>query len=596
MVHAHSDQAMNDKKKEAAAAKKARKEARRAIRRELAAESTSSSAAHDNLGLPPTATVELAASKSNAHRPLPAPPQHDSSGADNNTTICLFYQYKEPSWTAKEHKAALNGVIRLATEHRITGRGRCAPEGLNCTLTASANDMRAFCYALRSWDPDLFDGTDFKLEDGVSSDKRFRTFTLRKVDELVGYALDGIRAPSLNRHSGTHLEAPDYHRQMQRKDTVIIDVRNAYESDIGRFAPPKDGATLLDPKMRTSQDFPKWLNAPETKEQLKNKTVMMYCTGGIRCERATALLNQITDAEPDFKTKGVVMVRGGIERYLKTFPEGGYWKGKNYLFDKRMEQAPANKSAEELEKDVVSYCCLCRQTYSRYRGQFKCGKPLPSTGLACAVPVIVCDRMECQEAATSEPHRLECPLCVRGYQTPETAPDLIGQKRKLGLIGQGGTDVVTGRKAGKLTSIVGTGSSQCPIPPNAPRRLFVGKLPLTITATKLRKSFLQCSNVRVQNIHWITDHTTHAFYGSAFCYLKSTDDAQKAVQALVDGRNLPLCQEYRRKGGGKGRRKQRRMACVAFASPSGGEDTEDVSLIQSMESPCEGEYPPMGTL
>jgi len=52
--------------------------------------------------------------------------------------------------------------------------------------------------------------------------------------------------------------------------------------------PPAGGATFLDPMMRNSREFPKWLNAPETKEKLKGKKVMMYCTGGIRCERATA--------------------------------------------------------------------------------------------------------------------------------------------------------------------------------------------------------------------------------------------------------------------------------------------------------------------
>ena len=293
---------------------------------------------------------------------------------------------------------------------------------------------------MRDWDPD-FHNTDFKLEDGVANKNRFRTFTLRKVNELVGYTLDGIRAPSLNRHSGKHLEAIDYHHQMKQKDTVIIDVRNAYESDIGHFQPPEGGAELLDPKMRTSGDFPKWLNAPETKEKLKNKTVMMYCTGGIRCERATALLNQITDVEEDFKTKDVVMVRGGIERYLKTFKEGGYWKGKNYLFDKRMEQAPSDKTQQALEADVESNCCLCQTKHSQYRGQHKCAKIIPSSGLPCAVPVIICDT--CQEAAMNKPQSLTCPLCEQNYQTPDTAPDLVGQKRKLGLIVQGGKDQFT---------------------------------------------------------------------------------------------------------------------------------------------------------
>jgi len=429
---------------------------------------------------------------------------------------------------------------------------------------------------LRAWDPDLFNPTDFKLEDGVDDSKRFRTFTLRKVDELVGYTLDGVRAPSLNRHAGRHLEAPDYHKQMQQKDTVIIDVRNAYESDIGRFAPPAGGATLLDPKMRTSSDFPKWLNAPETKEQLKDKTVMMYCTGGIRCERATALLNQITDAEPEFETKGVVMVRGGIERYLKTFPEGGYWKGKNYLFDKRMEQAPANKTEEALEKDVESSCCLCQRPYAHYRGQHKCAKLIPSSGLSCAVPVIVCDATECQNIATTEPQKLECPLCVKGYQTPNTAPDLVGQKRKLGLIARGGTDVVTGQRV----DTKGSSNSQN----SMSQRLFVGKLPLTMTASKLRRAF-EGHNCKVQSVHWIVDHNTHAFYGSAFCYMASMEDSQRAQEM---GGALRLLHDFRKKGSGKGRKKQQRMARVASAPLREGE-------VWPPESFCETEYHPIGS-
>jgi len=550
----------------AAASKKARKEARREIRRHEAAESASTA---KELGIAPSA-INVGASKSNANRPLPAPPP---TLPPESCSICLFYQYKEPAWKSKEHKAALNKVMEFATLYNVTGRGRCAPEGLNCTLTASANDIRAFCYALRSWDPDMFDATDFKLEDGIPKKNRFRTFTLRKVDELVGYALDGIRAPSLNRHAGQHLEAPDYHKQMQQKDTVIIDVRNAYESDIGHFKPPEGGAQLLDPKMRTSQDFPKWLNAPETKEKLKNKTVMMYCTGGIRCERATALLNQITDAEPEFQTKGVVMVRGGIERYLKTFPEGGYWKGKNYLFDKRMEQVPGKKTEEALTNDVESSCCLCASPYSQYRGQHKCAMTIPSSGKTCAVPVIVCDADNCQKLAVDEPQMLKCPLCVKGYQTPDTTPDFVGQKRKLGLIIRGGTDLVTGQKVD-----CNSGFNENPIS----QRLFVGKLPLTITASKLRLAFenVKC---KVESIYWIIDHGTHAFYGSAFCQMASIEDAKRA-QGLG---TIRIPDTFKKKGTGKGRRKQQRTARVAFAPLREEEKLSSGSCF-------EPEYPPVG--
>mmetsp|Transcript_24551 Transcript_24551/g.67779 ORF Transcript_24551/g.67779 Transcript_24551/m.67779 type:complete len:552 (-) Transcript_24551:449-2104(-) len=536
-----------------APAAKARKEARRALRRKLEAESAETL---KSLGLS-ASVVDVAASKSNANRPLPAPP---ADLAADTCTICLFYQYKEPAWKAKDHKAALNKVTDFAKSHNVTGRGRCAPEGLNCTLTASANDIRAFCYALRDWDP-AFHETDFKLEDGVDNKHRFRTFTLRKVDELVGYALDGIKAPSLNRHAGEHLEATDYHKQMEQKDTVIIDVRNAYESDIGHFKPPEGGAELLDPKMRTSQDFPKWLNAPETKEKLKDKTVMMYCTGGIRCERATALLNQITDAEPDFKTKGVVMVRGGIERYLKTFKQGGYWKGKNYLFDKRMEQAPPEKSEEALNADIESSCCLCQEPCGKYRGQHKCARIIPFSGLPCAVPVIVCDN--CQKSATDKPDSLACPLCVKGYQTPETAPDLVGQKRKLGLIEKGGTDLVTGQKVKRKASKVS-------------QRLFVGKLPLTTTATKLRKAFRD-AEVEIESIQWIVDHNTKAFYGSAFCQMASIEDANKA-QSLGA---VPL---FRSK---KMKKQKQRKARVAYAPIREDEQWPPSTYIET-------EYPPLG--
>jgi len=544
------DEEVATTKQAKAAAAKARKEARRALRRTLEAESSQTIAA---LGLPATA-VDVGASKSNANRPLPAPPADLPA---DSCTICLFYQYKEPAWKSKEHKAALNKVTELAKAHNVAGRGRCAPEGLNCTLTASANDIRAFCYALRDWDP-TFNDTDFKLEDGVENKNRFRTFTLRKVNELVGYALDGIKAPSLNRHSGKHLEATDYHKQMQQKDTVIIDVRNAYESDIGHFKPPEGGAELLDPKMRTSQDFPKWLNAPATKEKLKNKTVMMYCTGGIRCERATALLNQITDVEEDFKTKGVVMVRGGIERYLKTFKQGGYWKGKNYLFDKRMEQAPPEKSQEALDADTESNCCLCQIPYSQYRGQHKCARTIPSSGLSCAVPVIVCN--ECQKDATDEPQSLACPLCVKGYQTPDTAPDLVGQKRKLGLIEKGGKDLVTGQKVGRKTSQVS-------------QRLFVGKLPLTTTASKLRQAF---GDTKIETVQWIVDHHTKAFYGSAFCQMACVEDAVKA-QSLGP---IPLLSSKKKK------RKQEK-AFVAFAPLRENESWPLASYTET-------EYPPLG--
>lgn len=116
----------------------------------------------------------------------PVNPEHTSDGS-----ILLFYQYVEdPIWTKAEHKAALKKVIEIGTKYNITGRGRVAREGLNCTLTGKPHDIRSFCYGLREWN-DVFKNTDFKITDGVAEDKMFKALSIRKTNELVAYGLAG---------------------------------------------------------------------------------------------------------------------------------------------------------------------------------------------------------------------------------------------------------------------------------------------------------------------------------------------------------------------------------------------------------------------
>lgn len=210
----------------------------------------------------------------------------------------------------------MGSVIKFGEEHAVTGRGRCAREGLNCTLTGTPAGVRAFCERLRAWDP-AFMETDFKLTDGLAPDQRFKALTIRKTVEIVAYGLPGELAPSLHRNEAKHVPADEYHRMMSEDNTVIIDVRNYYESDIGpspldhcgiraqhavatdcvltacrvrlslvasrcrapwpshrqrvgfaettpasppvagHFQPPPGGAELIDPKMRNSHEFPK---------------------------------------------------------------------------------------------------------------------------------------------------------------------------------------------------------------------------------------------------------------------------------------------------------------------------------------------------
>jgi len=430
-------------------------------------------------------------------------------------TLMLFYQYIEPAWTPKQHRQALSFTMELGRKLGVTGRGRCAQEGLNCTLTGSAEAIRAFAQGLRDWDP-VFNETDFKLTDGLDYGKRFKSLTIQKKQELVAYGLPVSMAPSLKANETKHLEAPDYHRMMHEPNTVIIDVRNHYEAAIGHFQPPPGGAEFIDPKVRNSHELPKWLAAKETQEKLRGKKVMMYCTGGIRCERFSALLSQLKEDDPSFATEGEFMVRGGIERYMKTFPEGGYWKGKNFLFDKRQEQIPDKKPLEELEQEVESCCCKCKEPFGLYRGAFKCSTK------ECQVPVIVCDT--CRESlATETAPQLMCPLCEEGFSLRELAvPKLKGaEKRKAA--GEDGEKPAKRKRDKNLDKA-----------PAA--RLFVGNLPFVVDAGAIREAL----GGGVKLIHWIVDKKSGLWYGATFVEMESVKEAKRAVQLSLDGTGIRM--------------------------------------------------------
>jgi predicted sulfurtransferase len=214
---------------------------------------------------------------------------------------------------------------------------------------------------------------------------------------------------------GIHLSPQDFHQRLLQPNTVVVDVRNHYEAVLGRFDGQEQHvqqeqvqtnkkkndddeqnnnsqvAKYVDPKLRKSTDFTTWLAQESTKEQLKDKQVLLYCTGGVRCERASAYVNQ------QFKDKiqGVYQLQGGVEHYLQQFPDGGLWRGKNFVFDKREAMSAQNTNGdggvvkkhskqEQKENDAIqTHCCLCETPWDRYVGKKKCD--------TCGVPVFVCD-------------------------------------------------------------------------------------------------------------------------------------------------------------------------------------------------------------
>lgn len=256
--------------------------------------------------------------------------QQDSPKRDPKSSLVLFYQYVNPTWTPAKVSAFSTYITTIVKSHRtnLGGRMRISSEGVNCTVSAastensdvdaafeSAQTLRHFAQDLRNFDPEAFQDTDFKYIDGLSADRHFKEMKILPVKELVFYGIredgkeggDDHIVPSdtpgnnttqvlpKNAKGGIHLDAKEYHEMLKKSDAVVIDVRNHYEAAIGRFDgqmgrdgdgsdnggddEKKTGAKYIDPKMRKSTDFTSWLEQPETKQKLEGKTVMMFCTG-----------------------------------------------------------------------------------------------------------------------------------------------------------------------------------------------------------------------------------------------------------------------------------------------------------------------------
>eukprot|EP00584_Thalassiosira_punctigera_P027837 CAMPEP_0172576922 /NCGR_PEP_ID=MMETSP1067-20121228/137966_1 /TAXON_ID=265564 ORGANISM="Thalassiosira punctigera, Strain Tpunct2005C2" /NCGR_SAMPLE_ID=MMETSP1067 /ASSEMBLY_ACC=CAM_ASM_000444 /LENGTH=763 /DNA_ID=CAMNT_0013369601 /DNA_START=10 /DNA_END=2301 /DNA_ORIENTATION=- len=500
-----------------------------------------------------------------------------SGNSNNNITLLLFYQYVEPPWDESQFQTALRFVTDQGHLYGLTGRMRVAHEGLNCTLTGSRDGVRAWCSALRSFDggrsrvyPSTgerrteFADTEFKLTDDLPPRQRFPKLHAFEVVELVNYGLAGRRAPAISAHGGTHLEPEQYHEKMTEGDTVVIDVRNHYESNIGRFVPPPGGAKVIDPGMRKSTEFPMWLDRKETKEMLRGKQVLMYCTGGVRCERASALLKQKIDKEADTKElgiKGVYQLQGGVDKYFKQFPTGGLWKGKNYTFDKRFAHAPPAVEALERKKkvlgdkddsgddsgmlassetaslttqdgagpanaaeEIMGKCEACHKPWDMYRGKRRCP--------TCGVPSLIC--RDCFEADRDGRKKLgrdiRCDLCVaekvtnkrelREREEREMKEYERGLRCKLG---QDQYDPPVQRKHA---------ITRKPKPnPERTTRLFLKNM---CSKQMDEGKLLEVLHpAKVTHIQWLTDRHTGKFYGSAFIEVKTAEDAGSVL--ALDG-------------------------------------------------------------
>lgn len=256
-------------------------------------------------------------------------------------------------------------IRRMKSFHLIRDCG--LPDGLSMSCCADPEDERKN-HIFRD-----VDWKESKVEDGDI--EPFPDLKISIVKEIVSTG-GLVRIDEIPEATGMHLSPKEFHHAMVSSDkpVVLIDVRNTFEHDIGHFVLPETGEAAMNPEMVTFSSFDSNFCAKHA-DNLRDKKVLMYCTGGIRCEKASVMLKKRG-------VEDVSQLRGGIHRYLEEFGNDGYYKGLNFVFDQRVAIKPQNDKPPE----VVGQCVECKETFDELSGSRIC--------TVCRDLVLVCTRCQ----------------------------------------------------------------------------------------------------------------------------------------------------------------------------------------------------------
>ncbi|WP_025870184.1 oxygen-dependent tRNA uridine(34) hydroxylase TrhO [Methylobacillus glycogenes] len=229
------------------------------------------------------------------------------------------------------------GLLALCNAQGIKGTLLLAEEGINGTVAGTRTGIDTLLEYLRR-DPRL---ADLEHKESYTDELPFYRMKVRLKKEIVTLGVPGIDP---NKTVGTYVKPEDWNAVISDPDVVVIDTRNDYEFEIGTFK----GA--IDPKTTTFREFPEYVR--NNLNPARNKKVAMFCTGGIRCEKASAYM-----LEQGFEE--VYHLQGGILKYLETVPqEESLWEGECFVFDQRV----AVKHG--LEVGDYDQCYACRHPVS----------------------------------------------------------------------------------------------------------------------------------------------------------------------------------------------------------------------------------------
>ena len=258
--------------------------------------------------------------------------QSYEDGAD--LLVAALYHFTKLT-NLDEKQVALEEICK---SNSILGTLLLADEGINGTIAGNKNGIKNVVNYISEW-PEI---SELELKYSFSSHQNFNRLKVRIKDEIVTMGKGNI---NVKEHSGTYVDPKDWNELIARDDVILIDARNEYEVAMGQF----EGA--IDPKTDTFRQFPSW--ADQLNQQPDSpKKVAMYCTGGIRCEKASSYMKTLGFDE-------VFHLKGGILKYLEVVPEEeSLWEGECFVFDDRVSLVHG------LEEGEYSLCYGCQDPVS----------------------------------------------------------------------------------------------------------------------------------------------------------------------------------------------------------------------------------------
>ena len=337
------------------------------------------------------------------------PVQQD--GPTFHSSIVLFYKYFLPSQYPLLHLYASYYEKRLESYQRglcerlgLKGRILLSREGVNGNLSAASPDgLQRYIDEVEKFElvrefgvPDgvehpsgadsateyLFVDIDWKRSTvGVgSSIEPFPDLKIAVVKEIIS-TNDSIPVEDIPKLGGTHLSPSEFHDAILANDNVVLlDVRNTFEYDIGHFVNPNTNHQAINPNTMTFSSFDDTFCAHNA-DSLRDKKVLMYCTGGIRCEKASVMLKKRG-------VKDVSQLKGGIHRYLEEYGDHGLFRGLNFVFDQRVAVRPSDCRLGDMENiskeshEIVGKCIECFSPFEQLSGSKLC--------TVCRTLVLVC--------------------------------------------------------------------------------------------------------------------------------------------------------------------------------------------------------------